>query len=72
MAALVAAKNRQAPRFAGAVWRAPSMVQLFLGGESPPHAVETGSASLGKGVHREVESEESWWRNKVVTNRKWI
>ena len=30
-----------------------------LGGESPLHAVETGSASLGKGVHREVESEES-------------
>ena len=30
-----------------------------LGGASPLHAVEIGSASLGKGVHREVESEES-------------
>ena len=30
-----------------------------LGGESPLHAVETGSASLGKGVYREVESEGS-------------
>jgi hypothetical protein len=30
-----------------------------LGGESPLHAVEVGSASLGKGVHREVESEGS-------------
>ena len=30
-----------------------------LGGESPLHTVETGSASLSKGVHREVESEES-------------
>ena len=30
-----------------------------LGGGSPLHTVETGSASLGKGVHREVESEGS-------------
>ena len=30
-----------------------------LGGESPLHAVDVGSASLGKGVYREVESEES-------------
>jgi hypothetical protein len=30
-----------------------------LGGESPLRAVETGSASRGKGVHREMESEES-------------
>jgi hypothetical protein len=30
-----------------------------LGGESPLHTVETGSVSLGKGVHREVESEGS-------------
>ncbi len=32
---------------------------VILGGESPLHAVEIGSASLGKGVHREVESEGS-------------
>jgi len=44
----------------------------ILGGESPLHAVEIGSASLGKGVHREMESEGSRWRNKVVTNRNWI
>jgi len=43
-----------------------------LGGESPLHAVEIGSASLGKGVHREAESEGSRRRNKVVTNRNWI
>jgi hypothetical protein len=30
---------------------------INLGGESPLHAVEIGSASLGKGVHREVKSE---------------
>ena len=34
-------------------------VALILGGESPLHVVEIGSASLGKGVHREVESEGS-------------
>jgi hypothetical protein len=42
------------------------------GGESPLHAVEIGSASLGKGVHREMESEGSRRRNKVVTNRNRI
>ena len=31
----------------------------ILGGENPLHAVEVGSASLGKGVHREVKSEGS-------------
>jgi hypothetical protein len=31
----------------------------ILGGERPLHAVEIGSASLGKGVHREVESKGS-------------
>ena len=31
----------------------------ILGGENPLHAVEVGSASLGKGVHREMESEGS-------------
>jgi hypothetical protein len=30
-----------------------------LGGGSPLHTVETGSVSLGKGVHREVEFEGS-------------
>ena len=30
-----------------------------LGGESPLHAAEVGSASLGQGVHREGESEGS-------------
>jgi hypothetical protein len=30
-----------------------------LGGESPLHAVEVGSASLGKGAHREMGSEGS-------------
>lgn len=46
----------------------PSMVQGLmkkkvrprsLGGGSPLHAVEVGSASLGKGVFREEESEGS-------------
>ena len=32
---------------------------VVLGGESPLHAVKIGSASLGKGVHCEVESEGS-------------
>jgi hypothetical protein len=32
---------------------------INLGGERPLHAVEVGSASLGKGVYREVESEGS-------------
>ena len=31
----------------------------YLGGESPLLAVEDGRASLGKGVHREMESERS-------------
>jgi len=31
----------------------------YLGGESPLSAVEVGSSSLGKGVHREMESERS-------------
>jgi len=31
----------------------------ILGGGNPLHAVEVGSASLGKGVYREVESEGS-------------
>ncbi len=30
---------------------------MHLGGESPLRAVMTGTASLSKGVHREVESE---------------
>lgn len=30
-----------------------------LGGENPLHAVEIGSASLGKGVSQEGESERS-------------
>ena len=30
-----------------------------LGGESPLYAVDIGNTSLGKGVHREVESEGS-------------
>ncbi len=34
---------------------------MHLGGESPVRAVMAGTASLGKGVHREVESEESLW-----------
>ncbi len=32
---------------------------VHLGGESPLRAVMTGTASLSKGVHREVESEGS-------------
>ena len=32
---------------------------MHLGGESPLRAVMTGTASLSKGVHREVESEGS-------------
>jgi hypothetical protein len=33
--------------------------EVNLGGESPLHAVEIGSASLGKDVHRKMESEGS-------------
>ena len=43
-----------------------------LEGESPLRAVRIGTASLGKGVHREVESEGSRWQNRVVTNRNRI
>ena len=33
--------------------------EIYLGGASPLSAVEIGRTSLGKGVHREVESEGS-------------
>jgi hypothetical protein len=44
----------------------------MLGGESPLPAVEVGRVSLGKGVHREMESEGSRRPNKVITNRNHI
>lgn len=43
-----------------------------LGGESPLYAVEIGNTSLGKGVHREVESEEADDITRVMTNRQSI
>ena len=45
---------------------------VHLGGESPLRAVMTGTASLSKGVHREVESEGSLWQNSDSTNRNRI
>ena len=43
-----------------------------LGGESPPWTQVRGTIREGKGVHREVESEESRIRNADLTNRKCI
>lgn len=40
-----------------------------LSGESPLLADSNWSTSLGKGVHREMESEGSRRQNKVVTHR---
>ncbi len=45
---------------------------VHFGGESPLRAVMTGTASLSKGVHREVESEGSLWQNLDSTNRNGI
>ena len=41
-----------------------------LGGASPPRALVRRTVSEGKGVHREVESEESRIQNAGLTNRK--
>jgi len=43
-----------------------------LGGASPLRAELRRSVSLGKGVHREVESEGSWWQSMVSTDRNRI
>jgi len=41
-----------------------------LGGESPSRALVRRTVREGKGVHREVESEESRIQNADLTNRK--
>jgi hypothetical protein len=41
-----------------------------LGGENPLWALVRGTIREGKGVHREVESEESRIQNADLTNRK--
>jgi len=43
-----------------------------LGGESPLWALVRRTISEGKGVYREVESEESCIQNVDLTNRKCI
>jgi hypothetical protein len=43
-----------------------------LEGESPLRALVRRTVSEGKGVHREVESEESRIQNADLTNRKCI
>ena len=43
-----------------------------VGGVSPLRAVTSGTASLGKGVRREAESEGSRWQNADPTNRNRI
>ena len=43
-----------------------------LGGESPLRTLVRGTVSEGKGVHREVESEESRIQNVDLTNRKYM
>jgi hypothetical protein len=45
---------------------------MKLGGESPPRALVRRTVREGKGVHREVESEESRIQNAGLTNRKRI
>jgi len=45
---------------------------MQLGVESPLRAEVTGTASLGKGAHREVGSEGSRKRNPDPTNRNRI
>ena len=61
-------KSKKSPLLAASVaWVKRSETQdekcarhgAVLGGESPLHAAEVGSASLGQGVHREGESEGS-------------
>ena len=41
-----------------------------LGGESPLQALVRRTVREGKGVHREMESEESCIQNDGLTNRK--
>jgi hypothetical protein len=41
-----------------------------LRGVSPPWTLVRGTVREGKGVHREVESEESCIQNADLTNRK--
>ena len=43
-----------------------------LGGESPLRALVRRTVREGKGVHREMESEESRIQNADLTNRKCI
>ncbi len=45
---------------------------ITLGGESPPRTLVRRTVREGKGVHREVESEESRIQNAGLTNRKRI
>jgi hypothetical protein len=52
---------------------------LCLGGESPPRALVTGTASRSKGVRREAESEgsvrrsvDSTNRNRIEGRRSWV
>jgi len=45
---------------------------IKLGGESPSRALVRRTVREGKGVHREMESEESRIQNAGPTNRKYI
>jgi hypothetical protein len=45
---------------------------ITLGGESPLRTLVRRTVREGKGVHREVESEESRIQNAGLTNRKRI
>lgn len=45
---------------------------ITLGGVSPSRALVRRTVREGKGVHREVESEESRIQNADLTNRKRI
>ena len=52
--------------------RACDRYVIKLEGESPSRALVRRTVREGKGVHREVESEESRIQNAGPTNRKYI
>ena len=56
----------------GTAWLLCDRYVVKLGGESPLRALVRRTVREGKGVHCEVESEESRIQNVDLTNRKCI
>ena len=65
-----AAKTREGPQWG--LRSACDRYVAILEGESPLRALVRRTVREGKGVHREVESEESCIQNADLTNRKCI